>query len=105
MFRKAVPLALALLVTLASAATAHEHNVMGTVTMTGVDHVMMRTPDGHDVTVKITKDTKITKDNKTVNADTLKEGTRIVVTTASDETPYTAMAIKVGATAKPPVKK
>lgn len=105
MFRKAGPLAAALLFAVASAAAAHEHNIMGTVTMTGVDHVMMRTPDGHDVTVKITKDTKITKGTETVKADTLKEGTRIVVTTASDETPYTAMAIKVGATAKPPVKK
>ncbi|MEO8520184.1 MAG: hypothetical protein ABI603_02410 [Acidobacteriota bacterium] len=73
---------------------------MGTVTMTGTDHVMMKTTDGHAVTVTITKDTKITKGKNTAKADVIKEGTRLVVTTASEETPYTAIAIEVGAAAK-----
>lgn len=81
-----------------TAVLAHEHKVLGTVTMTGPDHVMMRTTDGHDVTVKVTSKTKITKDKATVTLETIKEGTRVVVTTASDETPYDAMAIQVGAT-------
>ena len=79
---------------------AHEHKVMGTVTMGMSDSLMMKTTDGHDVTVKITPETKITKGKDAVKLDTLKAGTRIVVTTASDEAPYTAIAIQVGVAAK-----
>ncbi len=93
------------LLAFARTASAHEHKVMGTVTMTGTDHVMMKTTDGHAVTVTITKDTKITKGKETVKADVIKEGTRLVVTTASEETPYTAMAIEVGVVVKTPAGK
>lgn len=79
---------------------AHEHKVLGTVTMTGADHVMMKTTDGRDVTVKVTADTKITKGKELVKVSAINEGTRIVVMTASDADPYTAMAIEVGATVK-----
>ena len=88
-----------------AAAFAHEHKLMGTVTMAAADHVMMKTIDGNDVTVKITSETKITKGKATVKADAITKGTRLVVTTASDENPYTAMAIQVGAAAKTTQKK
>jgi hypothetical protein len=88
----------------AGTAFAHEHKVLGTVTMRGPDHVMMKTTDGHDVTVKITAATKITRGKEAVKADAIKGGTRIVVLTASDVAPYTAMAIEVGATVKPSKK-
>jgi biopolymer transport protein ExbD len=93
---------IAVLTIFAATATvvAHEHKVMGTVTMGMSDSVMMKTTDGKDVTVKITPETKITKGKEAVKLDTLKAGTRIVVTTASDEPPYTAIAIQVGEAAK-----
>lgn len=107
MMRRILGVALATLVITAASASAHEHKVMGTVTMVGADHVMMKTPKGEQVTVNVSKDTKITKDkDKTaVKLDTIKEGTRIVVTTASDDPPYAAMAIQVGATTTTPKKK
>src|SRR5688500_15269992 len=37
----------------------HEHKVMGTVTMAAADHVMLKDKDGKDVTIKVTKDTKV----------------------------------------------
>lgn len=81
-----------------SAATvfAHEHKVLGTVTSTAADQLMMKTTEGKAVTVKVTADTKVTKDKEPVKIATVKEGTRIVVTTESDEDPYTAKLIEVG---------
>ena len=84
---------------------AHEHKVLGTVTMTGVDHLMMTTTDGKPVTVKLTPDTKVTKGKAPVKIATVKPGTRIVVTTESDEAPYTAKLIQVGAVSAPAKKK
>lgn len=98
MTKKILGFTLAAVFAIAAAAFAHEHKIMGTATMVASDHLMMKTVDGHDVTVNVTKDTKITKGKTAVNLDTIKEGTRLVVTTASDEAPYTAMAIQVGAT-------
>lgn len=98
MIRKVLGFAAVALFTVVATASAHEHKVMGTVTMVMTDSVMMKTTDGHDVTVNVTKDTKITKGKAAVKLDTIKEGTRLVVTTASDETPYKAAAIQVGAT-------
>jgi hypothetical protein len=37
----------------------HEHKVMGTVTMAAADHVMLKDKDGKDVTIKVTKETKV----------------------------------------------
>lgn len=99
--KRVLTLTIIALLAFAGASSAHEQKVMGTVTKTGTDHVMMKTTDGHAVTVTITKDTKITKGKDTVKADVIKEGTRLVVTTASEETPYTAMAIEVGVAVKP----
>lgn len=98
MVKKVSGIVLAAVFAFAASAFAHEHKVMGTATMVGPDHVMMKTTDGHDVTVNVTKNTKITKGKETVKLATIKEGTRLVVTTASDEAPYAAMAIQVGAT-------
>lgn len=98
--KKVLSIAALVFVMTAGTVFAHEHKVLGTVTMTGPDHVMMMTTDGHDVTVKVTAATKITKAKDTVKLETIKEGTRIAVLTASDTAPYTAMAIEVGAIAK-----
>lgn len=77
-------------------AFAHEHKVMGTVTMAAADHLMIKTTAGKEATVKIVADTKVTRGKDTVKPESIKKGTRIVVTTASDTAPYTAMSIQVG---------
>ena len=93
-------LALALIVT-GVTISAHEHKVAGTVTMAAADHVMMTTPEGKAVTVKVIGTTKITKGKESVKIDTVKAGLRIVVTTESDEDPYTAKVIQVAETPAP----
>ena len=57
----------------------HEHKVMGTVTMAAADHVMVKDKDRKDVTVKVTKDTKV-KAKPAVKVEEIKVGTRVVVT-------------------------
>ena len=97
----AMTFACVLLVFAASAHIAahagHEHKVMGTVTMAAADHVMVKDKDGKEVTIKVTKDTKV-KAKPAIKIEEIKAGTRVVVTAveAKDKT-LTAKAIDVGA--------
>lgn len=74
----------------------HDHKVMGTVTMAMTDHVMLKDKDGKDVTIKVTKDTKV-KAKPALKVDEIKAGTRVVVTAieGKDES-LTAKLIEVG---------
>ena len=75
----------------------HEHKVMGTVTMAAADHVMLKDKDGKDVTVKVTKDTKI-KAKPAVKVEDIKVGSRVVITAVEEkDTSMTAKSIEVGA--------
>ena len=77
----------------------HEHKVMGTVTMAAADHVMLKDKDGKDVTVKVTKDTKV-KAKPVVKVEEIKVGTRVVVTAVEEkDKSMTAKTIEVGAVA------
>ena len=74
----------------------HEHKVMGTVTMAAADHVMLKDKDGKDVTVKVTKDTKV-KSKPVLKVEEIKAGTRVVVTaTEAKDKSFTAKTIEVG---------
>jgi hypothetical protein len=77
----------------------HEHKVLGTVTMAAPDHVMLKDRDGKDVTVKVTKDTKV-KATPVIAVEQIKAGPRVVVTAieGKDKT-MTATTIEVGAPA------
>lgn len=94
-------LTFAALVGAAAPALAHEHKVLGTVTAATADHLTIKTTQGKDATIKIDSKTKVTRDNAPIKPESLAPGTRVVVTTASDESPYVAMAIQAG---PPPVK-
>jgi len=75
----------------------HQHKVMGTVTMAAADHVMLKDKDGKDVTVKVTKDTKI-KAKPAVKVEDIKVGSRVVITAVEEkDTSMTAKSIEVGA--------
>ena len=77
----------------------HEHKVMGTVTMAAADHLMLKDKNGIDVTVKVTKATKI-KSKSNLKMEDLKPGTRVVVTTVEEkDKSLTARSIEVGAQA------
>ncbi len=81
----------------------HDHKVMGTVTMAAADHVMLKTTDAKDVTVLITKDTKVTLNKQAVKPQDLKVGTRIVITAVEEHKVMKAKTIQVSA--EPPVVK
>ena len=75
----------------------HEHKVMGTVTMAAADHVMLKDKDGKDVTIKVTKATKV-KAKPMVKVEEIKVGTRIVITAVEEkDKSMTAKIIEVGA--------
>ena len=75
----------------------HDHKIMGTVTMAAADHVMLKDKDGKDVTVKVTKDTKV-RSKPALAIDQIKPGTRVVVTaTQANDQSFTAKMIEVGA--------
>jgi hypothetical protein len=75
----------------------HEHKVMGTVTMAMADHVMLKDKDGKEVTVKVTKDTKV-KAKPAIKVEEIKAGTRVVVSAVEEkDKSLTAKTIEVGA--------
>ena len=82
----------------------HDHKVMGTITMAMADHVMLKTTDGKDVTIQVTKDTKVTKDKQTMKAQDIPVGARVVVTAIEEKEQMKAKEIQVGVAAKPPTK-
>ena len=74
----------------------HDHKIMGTVTMAAVDHVMVKDKSGKDVTVKVSKETKV-KATPAMRAQDIKAGTRVVITAqeAKDKS-MMASVIEVG---------
>jgi hypothetical protein len=58
----------------------HDHKVLGTVTMAAADHVMLKDKDNKDVTVYLTRETKVLKDKKSVKVEDIKTGLRVVIT-------------------------
>lgn len=76
----------------------HEKKVMGTVSMVATDHVMLKTPDGKDATVKIDAATKYLRAKKAVKASDLKVGMRVVITaeTLEDDDQLLAKTIELG---------
>jgi hypothetical protein len=77
----------------------HVHKVMGTVTMAGADHVMLKDKDGKDVTIKVTKNTKV-KAKPAIKVEEIKVGTRVVITAVEEkDKTMTAKAIEVGVSA------
>jgi hypothetical protein len=99
------PIAIVLVALLALASNAllahegHDHKIMGTLTMAAADHVMLKDTEGKDVTVKVTKDTKV-KSKPVLKVEELKAGTRVVITaTEGKDKSFTAKTIEVGAAA------
>lgn len=77
----------------------HDHKIMGTVTMAAADHVMLKDKDGKDVTVKVTRDTKV-KATPALKVEELKVGTRVVITASQEkDKSFKAKTIEVGVAA------
>ena len=74
----------------------HAHKVMGTVTMAAADHIMLKDKDGKDVTISVTKDTKV-KSQSAMKVAAIPVGTRVVVTaTMEKDKSLKAKMIEVG---------
>jgi phage-related baseplate assembly protein len=74
----------------------HYHKIMGTITMAAADHVMLKDKDGKDLTVQVTKDTKV-KSKPAMKVEEIKVGTRVVVTaTMEKDKSLKARIIEVG---------
>jgi hypothetical protein len=58
----------------------HDHKVLGTVTMAAADHVMLKDKDNKDVTVYLTRETKVLRDNKPMRVEDITTGLRVVIT-------------------------
>ena len=83
MTRRLMLAALTLVAALQLRAMAHEghdHKVLGTVTMAAADHVMLKDKDNKDVTVYLTRETKVLKDKKPMKVEDIKTGLRVVIT-------------------------
>lgn len=74
----------------------HDHTVMGTVTMAAADHVMLKDKDGKDVTVLVTRDTRV-KSKPAMKVTDIKAGTRVVITGPMEDDQMKAKFIEVGA--------
>ena len=90
MLRRLMSLTLVTMMIAASTLTlrahpGHDHKVLGTVTMVAADHVMVKDKDGKEATVMINKGTKFVRAKKTMKADDMKVGMRIVITAVTDE--------------------
>ncbi len=77
----------------------HDHKVMGTITMAMADHVMLKTTEGENVTILVTKDTKVLKNKQAMKAQDIEVGTRVVVTAISEKDQMKAKEIQVGVVA------
>jgi hypothetical protein len=87
--------------TAAVAHPGHVHKILGTVTMAAPDHVMLKDRDGKDVTVKVTKDTRV-RAKPAMKVEEIKAGTRVVVTaTEEKDKSFTATTIEVGRQGSP----
>ena len=74
----------------------HEHKILGTVTMAAADHVMVKDKDGKEVTVQVTKATKV-KSKPAMKVEAIKVGTRVVITaTLEKDKSLKAKTIEVG---------
>ncbi|HYS52201.1 MAG TPA: hypothetical protein VER58_00385 [Thermoanaerobaculia bacterium] len=82
--------------TFAFAHGGKSHNLMGTVTMVGVDHIMVKATDGHEMTMYVTSDTKFSKAGKASSFKDITAGTRVVIHTTEDG--KNAVTVKIGTT-------
>lgn len=79
----------------------HDHKVMGTVTMAAADHVMVKDKDGKEVTVQVTKATKV-KSKPAMKVEQIKVGTRVVITASMEkDKSLKAKTIEVGVAPAP----
>ena len=76
----------------------HDHTVMGTVTSAAPDQMTLKDRDGKDVTVQVTRTTRV-KAKPPMKVTDIAPGTRVVVTGPMEKERITAKFIEVGVAA------
>jgi hypothetical protein len=79
----------------------HDHKLLGTVTMSAPDHLMLKDREGKDHTVKVTSATKILKDKRRATMTDVAVGMRVVVTATTENDQLVAKLIEVGPAPRP----
>ena len=79
----------------------HDHKLLGTVTMSAPDHLMLKDREGKDHTVKVTSATRILKDKRRTTMTDVHVGMRVVVTAATENDQLVAKLIEVGPAPRP----
>ncbi len=82
----------------------HEHKVLGTVSISAPDHVMLKDKDGTDHTIQINAATKFVRAKKAMKAEDMKVGMRVVVTAVTDENDDKVIATSIELGAMPAAK-
>jgi len=87
---------------LAAAHEGHAHKVMGTITMTAADHIMVKTSDTKTkadkvVPIVVNDKTKVLKGTAPATLKDVTEGARVVVDVGAGKEPLTAREIRLGA--------
>jgi len=76
----------------------HDHKLMGTVTMAAADQLTLKDKDGKDLTLKVTRETKV-RAKPPLKVEEIQPGTRVVITAAEGkDKSMTAKLIQVGVT-------
>src|SRR5437899_1454730 len=73
----------------------HQH-VRGTVTALDAKHLEVKTPEGKNISIRRTDETKYFQDKKPVNKPRIEVGTRVVVDVVGEGGGLTAMEVRVG---------
>lgn len=79
----------------------HDHKLLGTVTMSAADHLMLKDREGKDHTVRVTSATRILKDKRRTTMTDVQVGMRVVVTAATENDQLVAKLIEVGPAPRP----
>jgi hypothetical protein len=79
------------------AAFAHDpksHHLLGTVKELHANHLVVQTPDGHEVTVQLTETTQYEKNKKAATRSALVAGVRVSIQLTEDN--KNAVKVKIG---------
>lgn len=73
-----------------------QQHVMGTVTALDAKHLEVRTPDGKNISVRLTGETRYFQDKKPVKVPKIEVGTRVVMDVAGEGGRLIAKEVRMG---------
>lgn len=77
-----------------SAHPGHDHKIMGTIASIDGEHVLLETSNGHEMSFRLVKTTKLVRGKQVGARGDLKAGVRVVVNVGDGEEPLQAKEIQ-----------